>query len=204
MTAPTTAPAALDFRRIWDAAIPWARYLQPAMKHYGLWEGVYRRVRPDEQAIARARALGPVRLLTIAEDWCGDAANTVPALAALADALSDWELRVLPRDQHPDVMSRYLTNGTRSIPIAIGLDPAFRELGHWGPRPAPLQAWVLANRPVMPRAELYAETRGWYARDAGRTTLRELVAALSSGSSAGAAAAARPVVTGDRRDGAVE
>ena len=43
-------------------------------------------------------------------------------------------------------MDQYLTNGSRSIPIVIVLDDDFRELGHWGPRPAELQAWVMANR----------------------------------------------------------
>ena len=52
-----------------------------------------------------------------------------------ADAVPGLELRMLRRDQHPEVMDRYLTNGSRSIPIVIVLDEEFRELGHWGPRP---------------------------------------------------------------------
>ena len=35
-------------------------------------------------------------------------------------------------------MNQYLTNGTRSIPLAIALDANFVELGHWGPRPSVL------------------------------------------------------------------
>ena len=53
------------------------------------------------------------------------------------------ELRIVLRDEHPEVMDRYLTNGSRSIPIVIALDEEFRELGHWGPRPRELQAWVM-------------------------------------------------------------
>ncbi len=56
-------------------------------------------------------------------------------------------------------MDRYLTNGSRSIPIVIALDEEFQELGHWGPRPAELQAWVMANRVTMPKAELYPQVR---------------------------------------------
>jgi len=86
-----------------------------------------------------------------------------------------WELRVIQRDANPEVMDRYLTNGSRSIPIVIALDENFQELGHWGPRPSELQAWVMTNRPTMPKAELYPTVRKWYARDRGETTLREVL-----------------------------
>ena len=56
------------------------------------------------------------KLLVIAEDWCGDASNTVPVVAKLADAVPGLELRVILRDANPEVMDRYLTNGSRSIP----------------------------------------------------------------------------------------
>jgi hypothetical protein len=59
----------------------------------------------------------------------------------------------------------------------IALDEEFRELGHWGPRPRVLQAWVMANRVIVPKAELYPQVRQWYARDRGETTLREVLTA---------------------------
>jgi hypothetical protein len=64
------------------------------------------------------------------------------------------------------------------------LDEGFRELGHWGPRPAALQAWVLENRPRVPKAELYPQVRRWYARDRGETTLREVLAVAGLGRTA--------------------
>ena len=119
-----------------------------------------------------------VRLLVIAEDWCGDASNTVPILAKLGDLAHCMEMRVLRRDEHPEVMERYLTNGTRSIPIVIALDGEFNELGHWGPRPTELQTWVQANKATISSAERYKYVRRWYARDKGETTLREVLALL--------------------------
>jgi len=74
-------------------------------------------------------------------------------------------------------MDQYLTNGSRSIPIVIALDESFLEVGHWGPRPAELQSWVMANRATMPKAELYPKMRQWYARDRGETTIREVLQA---------------------------
>jgi len=116
----------LDYEVLWREATPFSEYLQPEMKHYSFWEGVYRHATVPEWAARRAQALGPLRLLTISEDWCGDAVNAVPVAARLAEAAPGSELRVLRRDLHREVMDRYLTDGTRSIPIVIGLDDAFR------------------------------------------------------------------------------
>jgi hypothetical protein len=84
---------------------------------------------------------------------------------------------VIERDANPRVMDQYLTNGSRSIPIVIALDENYQEVGHWGPRPSELQAWVMANRGAMPKSELYPQVRKWYARDRGETTLREVLEA---------------------------
>jgi hypothetical protein len=166
----------LDFRSLWDQAIPFDAYVAASTQHRGLWEGLYRTARLPEWALGALPAGARRRLLVLAEDWCGDASNTVPVLARLADAVPGLELRVLRRDEHPAVMDGYLTNGSRSIPIVIALDESFNELGHWGPRPAELQSWVLANRLALPKAELYPQVRRWYARDRGESTLREVLA----------------------------
>ena len=174
----TTLHAGLDFETLWGEATPWSEYAVPTMKNWPLWDGIYRRVVVPDWALERAARIAPLRLLVIAEDWCGDAANTVPVMARLVELVPGSELRVLARDRYPAVMDRYLTGGSRSIPIAIGLDPVFRELGRWGPRPSELQAWVMANKETLPKDQRYAEVRKWYARDRGESTLRELLQAL--------------------------
>ena len=166
-----------DFRGLWDRALRFDAFVAASAEHGALWSAVHRLARLPDWAAAAATAAPRRRFLVLAEDWCGDASNTIPVLdrwAALGEGL---ELRILRRDEHPAVMDRYLTNGSRSIPIVIALDEGFAEVGHWGPRPAPLQAWVMAHRGTMPKDELYPRIRAWYARDRGETTLREVAAA---------------------------
>jgi hypothetical protein len=168
----------LDFKAIWDKALTFEAFLGACKaEHCGLWQGVYKFARVPEWAFAAVRAGEKRKLLVIAEDWCGDASNTVPIIAKLADQAPGLELRVILRDQNPDVMDQYLTNGTRSIPIVIALDESSEEIGHWGPRPSELQAWVMANRATTPKGELYPQVRKWYARDHGETTIREVLEA---------------------------
>ena len=168
----------LDFRKLWEQALPYETFVDSCKaEHCGLWKGMYNLARIPEWASAAVPAGTVRKLLVIAEDWCGDASNTIPIIAKFANAVSGIELRVLLRDQHPEVMDRYLTNGSRSIPIVIALDEFHQEIGHWGPRPAELQAWVMANRGTTSKAELYPQVRKWYARDRGETTLREVLEA---------------------------
>ncbi|HEU4699098.1 MAG TPA: thioredoxin family protein [Gemmatimonadales bacterium] len=175
MTDATTTTTTLDFAGLWARALTFEDFVRSATENCQLWEGVYATTKIPAWAIERAEAEGPLRLLVLAEDWCGDAANTVPVVAKLALATPKVELRILKRDEHPEVMDRYLTNGARSIPIVIALDPAFRALGHWGPRPTELQAWVMASKATIPKSELYPQIRRWYARDRGATTVREVL-----------------------------
>jgi len=168
----------LDFRKLWQDGLSFEAFVASCKaQHCGLWQGVYNLARIPDWARNAVPPGAARKLLVIAEDWCGDASNTVPVVAKLADAVLGLELRVILRDANPEVMDRYLTNGSRSIPVVIALDENYQELGHWGPRPTELQAWVMANRATMPTTELYPKVRKWYAKDRGETTLREVLEA---------------------------
>lgn len=163
-------------RERFEMAPTFEQYLDTVEKNRELWNGVYERVRLPEELVAEARALrGTWRLVAISEDWCGDAVNTLPAVARLAQE-AGWDLRVVSRDENPDLMDAHLTNGrSRSIPVVIVYDEDFREVGWWGPRPGELQEWVLGEGLAMPSPERYKVVRRWYAKDRARTTLQELL-----------------------------
>ena len=55
----------------------------------------------------------------ITEPWCGDAAQCVPVLEKIAQTNSFVKTAYLLRDEHPEVMDAYLTNGGRAIPKLI-------------------------------------------------------------------------------------
>jgi hypothetical protein len=164
-------------RERYDAGLTMEAFVAGARTNADLWRSIYRRAQAPEEMVARAAEL-PVRrhLLVLLEDWCGDAVNTVPALARLAEAAPQLDLRVLSRDQNPDLMDAHLTGTSRSIPVVIVLDESYAELGWWGPRPAELQAWVASSEAQrLSKEARYREVRRWYARDRGRTTLGEIL-----------------------------
>jgi hypothetical protein len=161
-------------------------------RHYPqLWRDMRARARVPDDLVDRARRLeAPRHLLVLLEDWCGDAINTIPVLAALVDAVAGLELRVLARDAHPDLMDARLTHGTRAIPAVMVLDEQFEEIAWWGPRPAVLQLWATSPEArSLTVADRYREIRRWYVRDRGRSTLTELVELLERASTAAPRAA---------------
>jgi hypothetical protein len=96
------------------------------------------RVDLDKEDLAAFRALPrPVKVVVLAEDWCGDVIANLPVLGRLAKDSGKLDVRIFLRDQNDDIMQRYLNKGQfKSIPVFVFFDDAFRELGHWIERPA--------------------------------------------------------------------
>jgi len=169
----------LNYEKEYAAGVTYTQMLEQAVANREMWQSLHDRAVVPAETIAEVNALpGRWRLLVISEDWCGDAFNTVPYIARLAEAADNLELRIIGRDANPHVIDAHLTRGSRSIPVAILLDENGNERAWWGPRPAPLQEWFYETGRQMPPTERYREMRRWYVLDKGLTTLSEVVGML--------------------------
>lgn len=158
------------------SATDFSTFLASVQANVELWPAVYRTVKVPEEMVARAREIpGQWKLVALVEDWCGDAVNVIPLLSKLVEQLPNFELKLLGRDANPDLMDSHLTGTSRAIPIVMVLDEQFDEVGWWGPRPGPLQAWFTTEGILLEKGERYKQVRQWYARDRGRTTLDEIL-----------------------------
>lgn len=120
----------------------------------------------------------PYQFLLISEAWCGDASYTVPVIAALAKALPAVDLSIILRDEHLEIMDKFLTNGGRSIAKLVIIDPTTHQvLADWGPRPAQAQDIVVAmkQRPDFNQKEMSSALFKWYEADKGESTLRDIL-----------------------------
>src|SRR4051794_13481406 len=116
----------------------------------------------------------------LTEGWCGDAAQTIPVFDKIAKLNSNIQLKFLLRDENPELMDHYLTNGkSRSIPKLIAVDENFEELFNWGPRPKALQEMfyhMKAN--AINNDTIKEEMHRWYAKDKTITTQKEILELL--------------------------
>lgn len=115
--------------------------------------------------------------VVLSEGWCGDAAQNVPVIAALEKETSAIEVKVLLRDQNPDLMNQYLTNGSRSIPKLICFEKdSLVQKFVWGPRPKVLQDQVLELlKKHASKEEKGLFVQNWYNSDKTLTLQQELL-----------------------------
>lgn len=115
--------------------------------------------------------------VVLTEAWCGDAAQNLPVIAKMAAQSPHITLRLLLRDEHPEVMDAYLTAGSRSIPKLVCLDEHLQEIGTWGPRPAPARQMVrdFKARPDGSYSDFVARVQSWYAKDKTQTMQQEFI-----------------------------
>jgi hypothetical protein len=165
-----------------ESGLTFSRFLRSVQANQVLWREIWARATLPTEALEAAEAItGRWHLLVLAEDWCGDAVHILPYLARLEETLPNLEMRILSREENPDLMDAHLSQGTRSIPVVMILDEGFREVAWWGPRPGPLQELFLREIKPLPREERFPRVRAWFARDRGRTTLEEILALIPVG-----------------------
>ena len=123
-----------------------------------------------------------INWLVISEAWCGDAANIIPSIVKMAEAEEKITLKIILRDENPEIMDRFLTNGAKAIPIAFFFDDQFNELTSWGARPKPAQQIVVAHKenPVKSIDEVIVNLQKWYLNDKGQTVQCEFRDILES------------------------
>ncbi|NNC95520.1 MAG: thioredoxin family protein [Chitinophagales bacterium] len=115
--------------------------------------------------------------LVLVEAWCGDVAQNLPYISKMAEENERIDLKLLLRDENPEIMDNCLTNGSRSIPKLLILKKSdLTLLEMWGPRPAPSQEMVMnykANPGTVPYSEFSVKVQEWYNDDKGATLQKE-------------------------------
>lgn len=116
--------------------------------------------------------------VVITESWCGDSSQVLPVIAkVVAESNNKIELRTIFRDEHPEWIAEYHTNGSKSIPKLISFDKEGNQLFVWGPRPAgaiELFKEYKATNGEMSKEQFHINLHGWYAKDKGHGVMEEL------------------------------
>jgi hypothetical protein len=129
--------------------LTYADYLAKATINHDKFEKNYQSVPLTEDDLAffrkaAAHPHGPAKILALAEAWCGDVYRELPTFARIAEA-TGMELRVFPRDENPDVMDEFLTNGkARAIPVFVFYTADLQYIARFVERSASAHAGLAA------------------------------------------------------------
>ncbi|WP_108807979.1 thioredoxin family protein [Aquimarina spinulae] len=111
------------------------------------------------------------------ESWCADGAQTIPVLNKIAEASPAIDLKILLRDDNPEFMDLFLTNGTRSIPKLVIVDNNGNVLNTWGPRSQVATNMVLAYKKENGKIDdtFKKSLQVWYNKNKGEAIINDLV-----------------------------
>jgi thioredoxin-like negative regulator of GroEL len=126
----------------------------------------------------------PIAAVIITEAWCGDSAQNIPWLEHFFNNCSPKITSYyVYRDDNPELMNQFLTNGSRSIPKCIFFNKENGQvLGTWGPRPEEIKNWLAKLRlenPEMPKHDWEIELHKYYTKNNGAaitSDLKEVIA----------------------------
>lgn len=119
--------------------------------------------------------------LVLTESWCGDAAHLMPVMQKIAALNAGINFKVILRDENDALMSRFLTNGGKSIPMLLMIDNETDEvINTFGPRPK--EATKLVNDYKAAHGKLTAafktDLQSWYNKDKGQNAIKDLVSLM--------------------------
>ena len=119
----------------------------------------------------------PIIWLVIVESWCGDGAHVLPVLNKIAELNNHINLKIVLRDENPELMDLFLTNKSRSIPKLIMIDTETGDvLNSYGPRPS--EATSLVSRYIAKYGILTPafkeDLQHWYNNDKGQNIIEDV------------------------------
>lgn len=129
--------------------------------------------------------------VVMTESWCGDAAQIVPMMNKIAEEAGEkLDICFLLRDENPDLIDAFLTNGGRAIPKLIFVkqeNEKLKIIDSRGARPAKAQKLVVEYKekvkqnPELADFKAFSESlHGWYVKDKTQHIQNELAELLKN------------------------
>lgn len=118
--------------------------------------------------------------VVISESWCGDAAQNLPVINKIAMQQPNINLRIVLREQNPELMSAFLTNGGKAIPKLIALNESNNVLFTWGPRPSKATQMVVDYKEKHGKVDdqCKKDLQVWYNKDKGENLQQDILSLI--------------------------
>ena len=123
----------------------------------------------------------PVTWLVIVESWCADAAHVLPVLNKIAELNDFIDMKIVLRDENPELMDTFLTNGNKAIPKVIMIDRETHEvIETYGPRPSEATSYVNRFKAMYGTLtpDFKKDLQHWYNSDKGQNVIEDVAEIL--------------------------
>lgn len=179
------APVPSDsLRTLYESGQSFEAFLAAATNRRDQWVANHARgAAIDATLVARARAVGGRwRLLVVAVDSCSDSVSTIPYLAHLEAALEGLEMRIVLPAAGKWVQEAHRTpDGRAATPTVVLLNEEWNTAGCLIERPRALREYLAEGG----EGSEFSRKMAWYAEDAGRATVTQVVEMLEAAAAGG-------------------
>jgi len=169
-----------DYAALFDRGVTYTEFMRDANARRSTWDANNAKAAIPDDIATRARALTHTwRVLAIAIDSCSDSAQSIPYVAKLVSTAPDrLSLRLVDNQVGLPAMEAHRTpDGRAATPTLIFIRDD-GEIRAWVERPGALVAWLDAEKKGHPDTDVLGGKTGWYERDAGRSTLADIISLL--------------------------
>lgn len=170
----------MDLKSYFDKGLHYDDYVNLLEDNRDLHRLHYNKFSIGSDEEAKLKTAKPVKIMVLTEPWCGDSLAIFPVVRKIAE-VNDWPIKVLRRDENPDLMDHFLTRNARAVPIFLFIDEDYNLLFRFGPRPKAAQDIFEQYREEfkagrMEKSEIIKKIRGFYSKNRGQAILAELLA----------------------------
>jgi hypothetical protein len=176
----TSAPQTPDYAALFARGVTFEAFLENVRARQDSWRQNVSAATVADDIAAHARALRHTwRIVAVAEDRCSDSAASLPYVARLVAAAPEkLSLRIVDSRAGRAVLEAHRTpDGRAATPTLIFIRDD-GEIRAWIERPAALVAWIAEQRQADARFDVLAGKTKWYANDAGKSTLADIIELL--------------------------
>ena len=118
----------------------------------------------------------PVKIIAIAETWCGDVIRHAPLLVKMCEATQGMaEIRFISREDAPEFFIRFLTNGGESLPKFVFCSAEFTEVGNWGPMSETPRSYISEGKAVGDVRAAREKVSAFYKENGAHESTAELL-----------------------------
>ncbi len=135
----------IDVAPFYNNGMSWAEFLDAATANRERLQAFFDAFDFDEDTLSFFNGRTPLQVLAIAEDWCPDVVQNLAVIARICDEVPGMELSIVRRDDSPELMAEYATDGKQRIPVIAFYDMTFRELARWAGRCRAADEWIFGE-----------------------------------------------------------
>lgn len=137
----------ISAKGVWPLQIDWRNWFEQGLSYdefintyandteRSRWQSAYERIRltPEQEELLKG-FVREMNVLVLAATWCGDCVNQGPIYRRFEEANDRIKVRLLERDQVPELRDALKINGGARIPVVVFLSEDFLECARYGER----------------------------------------------------------------------